>query len=240
MREQAFIDIKPGYVDSGASPRQTKPVYSAYVPPSPKKKKVARTRFRESTRSFRQKSSQAASPTATPEQSAAQTKAKKGKQNADASQISMKPGKKEKVRFGQAPSKTLPNAPETLIEDAGAEPQQAVATPEPVNPLEVSTKPTQKSRFSARTKVKHHKTSGPKIDTMAPVAPDSAEVADHQTQAGPLGLAGDTAKKKKNKHTTTSEKTRLSDKKKSAATEQPSGDVPLGPAPQTTAPTPQQ
>ena len=61
MREDAFIDIKPGYVDTGASPNETKPVYSAYVPPAPKKKaKVERTRFRESTRTFRQKSAAAA------------------------------------------------------------------------------------------------------------------------------------------------------------------------------------
>jgi peptidyl-prolyl cis-trans isomerase SurA len=26
LREDAFIDIRPGYVDSGASPNQTKPV----------------------------------------------------------------------------------------------------------------------------------------------------------------------------------------------------------------------
>ena len=26
LREQAFVDIKPGYVDTGASPKQTKPV----------------------------------------------------------------------------------------------------------------------------------------------------------------------------------------------------------------------
>jgi peptidyl-prolyl cis-trans isomerase SurA len=26
LREEAFIDIKPGYVDTGASPNQTKPV----------------------------------------------------------------------------------------------------------------------------------------------------------------------------------------------------------------------
>ena len=49
---------------------------------------------------------------------------------------------------------------------------------------------------------------------MAPAAPDAAEVADRQTQAGPLGLAGDTSKKKKKTATTTGDKTRLSDKKK--------------------------
>jgi len=241
MREQAFIDIKPAYTDTGASPRQTKPIYSAYVPPSPKKKKkVERTRFRESTRTFRQKSPQAASSTEPPEQAAAPAKTKKSKKDASAEQASMKPGKKEKIRFGQAPTKTLPNAPETVTEDAGAEPQAAAAaTPEPVNPLEANTRPTQKLRYSARAKkVKQPKTIGPKIDTMAPTAPDAAEVADRQTQAGPLGLAGDTSKKKKNKHTTTGEKTRLTDKKKSDATQQPSGDVPLGPAPQTPAPAP--
>ena len=48
MREEAYIDIKPGYADSGASPKQTKPIFSAYVPPAPKKKKkMERTRFRE-------------------------------------------------------------------------------------------------------------------------------------------------------------------------------------------------
>src|SRR5215471_3136183 len=36
LREEAYIDIKPGFVDSGASPRQTKPVFSAYTPPAPK------------------------------------------------------------------------------------------------------------------------------------------------------------------------------------------------------------
>lgn len=40
LREEAYIDIKPGFVDSGASPRQTKPVFSAYAPPAPKKKNV--------------------------------------------------------------------------------------------------------------------------------------------------------------------------------------------------------
>ena len=200
MREQAFIDIKPAYTDTGASPRQTKPIYSAYVPPSPKKKKkVERTRFRENTRTFRQKSSPAASSTEPPEQAAVPAKTKKSKKDASAEQASMKPGKKEKIRFGQAPTKTLPNAPETPIEDAGAEPQTAAAaTPEPVNPLEANTRPTQKLRYSARAKkVKQPKTRGPKIDTMAPAAPDSAEVADRQTQAGPLGLAGDTSKNRK-------------------------------------------
>jgi peptidyl-prolyl cis-trans isomerase SurA len=151
----------------------------------------------------------------------------------------MKPGKKEKIRFGQAPTKTLPNAPETKVENAGAlPPETASAAQEPVNPLESNAKPEQKIRYSARAKqLKQRKAKGPQPDALAPPAPDAAEVADRQTQAGPLGLAGDTAAKKKKKATTTGDKTRLANKTKKAET--PQGDVPLAPAPQTPAPAPQ-
>jgi peptidyl-prolyl cis-trans isomerase SurA len=40
LREDAYIDIRNGYTDSGASPNQTKPVNTAYTPPVVKKKKV--------------------------------------------------------------------------------------------------------------------------------------------------------------------------------------------------------
>jgi peptidyl-prolyl cis-trans isomerase SurA len=147
----------------------------------------------------------------------------------------MKPGKKEKIRLGHAPQKTLPSAPQTKTEDAGggAEPQTASSGQEPVNPLD-ATGPTKKTRYSERAKeAKQHKAKGPVADTQAPSAPDAAEVADRQAQASPLGLSGDTSKKQKKKATTTGDKTRMADKKKKAETPaQESGDVPLGPAPQ--------
>jgi peptidyl-prolyl cis-trans isomerase SurA len=245
MREQAFIDIKPGLTDSGASARQTKPIFSSYTPPAPKKKKkVERTRFRENARTFRQKTPQAAAPaeTASGEQAAAPAKTSK-KKPAKSEQASMKPGKREKIRFGQAPTKTLPGAPQTATEDAGAVQQVASSGQEPVNPLESNARPEGKTRYSARAKevkLAKARAKGPKIDAQAPSAPDAAEVADRQTQAGPLGLAGDTsAQKKKKAATTTAEKTRLAKKKKAASAAQPSGDVPLGPAVQTPAPAPQ-
>ena len=241
MREDAFIDIKPGFTDSGASPKQTKPIYSAYTPPAPKKKKkVERTRFRETTRTFRQKSPQAAVAPAS-ETVAAPAPATKSKKKASADTMAtMKPGKKEKIRFGQAPTKTLPNAPEAKVENAGALPPEiASAAQEPANPLEATNPaPEKKTRYSARAKVpKQPKAKGPQPDALAPPAPDAAEVADRQTQAGPLGLAGDTAAKKKKKATTTGDKTRFSDKTKKVET--PQGDAPLAPAPQTPAPQPQ-
>jgi peptidyl-prolyl cis-trans isomerase SurA len=38
LREDAYIDIKPGYSDTGASPNQTKPVYTAATDSGPVKK----------------------------------------------------------------------------------------------------------------------------------------------------------------------------------------------------------
>ena len=78
LREESFIDIKPGYNDTGASPNETKPVFSAYTPPAPKKKaKVERTRFRETTHTFRQKSPQPVADTAPAPAPAAATTAPK-------------------------------------------------------------------------------------------------------------------------------------------------------------------
>jgi peptidyl-prolyl cis-trans isomerase SurA len=241
MREEAFIDIKPGYADTGASAKQTKPVYSSYVPPSPKKKKkVERTRFRENARSFRQKTTEPVEKVSAPVSAKEAKKAAK----AEAAAASMKPGKKEKIRFGKAPTKTLPSAATAQTEDAGAVPAPVADANEPVNPLEASNKPTQKMRFSDRAKKpKQPKTAGPKTDTMAPTAADAAEVADRQTQASALGLGGDTAskKKKKTKSATTGEKTRLAEKKAAAPAQDnsaaPASDnssaPPPAPAPQT-------
>jgi peptidyl-prolyl cis-trans isomerase SurA len=264
-REDAAVFVAPGYTDTGASTNsRVFPItFATYTPPSPKKKKnVERTRFRETTHTFRSKSPQTAAPAsetaAAPGSEAAAAPAsdqgtKKGKP-ADLS--SMKPGKKEKIRYGQAPTKTLPSAPETPTEDAGAVPQVA-QTNEPPNPLEQAPEPDKKTRFSARARIpKPPKPQGfqglGKTDATTPPAPDAAEVADRQTQSTPLGLAGDTASKKKKKNTATTEKTRLSDKKKQE-NEQPSTPAPQptpiptvpgapapGPAPQPQSPQPQQ
>jgi peptidyl-prolyl cis-trans isomerase SurA len=39
LREEAYIDIKQGYVDTGASPNQTKPIMTAATTEEEKKKK---------------------------------------------------------------------------------------------------------------------------------------------------------------------------------------------------------
>lgn len=232
MREDAFIEIKPGYVDTGASPnKRVMPIsYAAYTPPAPKKKKkVERTRFRE-TAHFRQKSAPdktGSDKTETLANAPARgTKASKNDQLAK----SEKPGKKEKIRFGKAPTKTLPSTPQGETEDAGA--QVAQTADEPENPLEQAP-PQKKTRFSDRAreekKIKQQqKVNAAKPDPYASAPPDTATVADRQEQSAALGLAGDTATKKKKKQTTTGEKTRFSEKKKDG---QQQNAAPVSPTP---------
>jgi len=260
MRDEAFIYIKQGYTDSAATYLELHPSisFSAYVPPAPKKKaKVERTRFRESTHSYRQKAGQAApapaadanaepatTPAATPVATKASTKGKKGQQGTE------KPGKKEKIRYGMAPRETLPTAStNSSTENAGALPETASNTEQPVNPLE-PTAPTKKTRFSERARVaKTAKTAHAQGDALTPAPPDAAEVADRQTQSAPLEQNGTTSpsKKKKKASETTAEKTRMSQQKKNqgdtmpkpAPQPTPIPPVPGAPAPAQDAPTPQ-
>ncbi|HET7104733.1 MAG TPA: peptidylprolyl isomerase [Terracidiphilus sp.] len=236
MREEAYIDIRQGYVDTGASPNETKLVYSAYVPPAPKKKrKVERTRFRDTGRGFRNKSREQ-------EETARQEPEKTKEEHA-----TMKMGKKEKIRFGQAPQETLPDATTpTPTENAGA------VTRNPLNSeqaqmtgMEQPAPEAKKTRFSDRLRDRdkqkeEKKAQAQKKDVLAPEPETAAEVADRQVQSAPLGLSGDTASKKKKAETTTGEKTRLSDrlkeeeekKKEEAGQKAPSAnETPTAPAP---------
>jgi peptidyl-prolyl cis-trans isomerase SurA len=251
MRDDAFIWIREGYTDSGATYGELHPsiAFSAYVPPAPKKKaKAERTRFRESTRTFRQKSGTAApapgadenaesTPATTP--AATPASAKKGKKGEQGTE---KPGKKEKIRYGQAPRETLPTAStNSSTENAGAlPPETASNTEQPANPLE-PTAPTKKTRFSERARApKTAKGSGAPGDALAPSPPDAAEVADRQTQSAPLEPNA-TAKKKKKSSETTAEKTRLSQQKKNPDGPKPvQQPTPIPPVQGAPAPTPAQ
>jgi peptidyl-prolyl cis-trans isomerase SurA len=220
LREDSYISIKPGYDDTGATTnKRINPIaYSTYTPPAPKKnKKVERTRFRENSH-FRQKAPQVVEASATTTTPAAQD-AKKAAQAAE------KPGKKEKIRYGKAPTKTLPTASAaTTTEDANGASGATAATAtagtqvaqnaEPNNPLEQAA-PQKKSRYSDRAKLpKQPKTSTTSLkDAQTPAAPEASEVADRQTQSQPLGLGGATDAKKKKDNATTAEKTRFSQRK---------------------------
>jgi len=295
LREDAYIEIKAGYEDSGASPNEMKPVYSAYAPPTPKKKKhLERTRFKQrgrnaskpvpaetaetpapeapeapagvpsladvpqgnapasSTTSADSAASAAttnAASSSTASTSSSSTSVASTKQVASStSATTMKPGKKEKIRFGQAPRETLPSAT-TKTEDAGANsasdttqvagnstpsnlhtmnPDGSIANPERADVAK------QKTRYSDRAKQpKPKKDNSNKIDPFAPAPATTDEVATRQQQAKPLGLNGDTSKTKKPNPSKTGPKRRMTDEKKDSqqpASAAPSSEQPATPA----------
>ena len=128
LREDAYIDIKAGFVDSGASPKQTKPVMTSYAAPAVKKKtSTNKQRLDNASAGPAAQKQVVASPdttggrTITGADAAPMVDPKTGLAVMAAPKqgpavVIMKNGKrkkvrKEKVRFGQAPRSTLPAGP---------------------------------------------------------------------------------------------------------------------------------
>ena len=133
LRDESYVDIQPGFVDSGASPNETKPVFTAYAPPAVKvKKQKDKSRFDRSGRVVPVSATSTANSTAgaaaakpviaSPDTTGTRTlTGEEGKTNIDPTtglavlppapaKPSGKVGKvkREKVRYGQAPRDSLP------------------------------------------------------------------------------------------------------------------------------------
>jgi peptidyl-prolyl cis-trans isomerase SurA len=134
LREKAYVDIAPGFTDTGASPKQTKPIYASTTPPVVKNKgKKARLDSNHSAAAVASNSSAPVSTGALPSSaSAGKTTATPGRSKAatsstrtvGATTVATK-GKKskvhrEKIRYGQAPRNSLPAGPEETLA-AGAD-----------------------------------------------------------------------------------------------------------------------
>lgn len=171
LREEAYIDVRSGYVDSGASANETKPTYTAYAPPEPKKKKK-KARFDRRYAKYRRLSdakspqtTQAAAVAATPAGSgtnAAQPAAATATQQASVTQptppaAEKRKPKRQKMRYGQAP---LTRVSDQQVATA-SNPDNAPVAPE-VQPLgpDLEHNPTvtqpkdEKTRFSDRARDK--------------------------------------------------------------------------------------
>ena len=238
LREDAYINIREGYVDSGASGKETKFGFAAYTPPVVKKKRAVqdKKRFDRGTKySTVAKTSPkptAVAPTAPAVANSATTGASTTTKAKAVSTKPVKPAKvkREKIRFGQAPRNSLPAGPEETSSgtDVGAgatsaavttggttrqsaAPGTAIAPLESTsassdtgpNPLDAQAAPAGKTRYSARAKqvaankkVAKEKKVKEKV-AAGPVAATPEEKANEQIQAAPLGLNGDTVKKKK-------------------------------------------
>jgi peptidyl-prolyl cis-trans isomerase SurA len=252
LRQNAYIDVRPGYVDTAAVHNASKPLYSAYAPPGPKKKvHFKRTRYTGAHRGRHAGETTSATNTtgttagANTTGTAATTEGATGSAAGSAAGSATKataagtttavastpavekPGKKEKIRFGQAPREALPPAahPADGSEQAagqapgaeagaGSEAQIASNSSSGDVPGSEAAAPAEgKTRFSYRARQpKPKKVKTPdQVENERAAQPDTPEEAAAQkTQSAPLGLAGDTATKKKAPKVK-GEKTRYSD-----------------------------
>ncbi|MEO7028867.1 MAG: peptidylprolyl isomerase [Acidobacteriaceae bacterium] len=244
-RDEAYVDIKPGFVDSGSSHKAVKPdiAFTTYTPPKVKKKTEVKRRLEA------QKDALAQTRLAEAREKAAEkAAAKKGGVTNVSLAKKPKKVKPEKIRFGQAPRNALPPAPaETAVQggDAalgGQAPGVAMAAPteatvistgtgtenNDADPLAPQEGPKKKTRYTARqadvelARAQDKAVKAAQHQQAHPVAATPDEKATEQTQAAPLGLNGDTAKKKpKRKRQKGEVKERLQEKPKVVDTSTP-------------------
>jgi peptidyl-prolyl cis-trans isomerase SurA len=264
LRQNAYIDVRPGYVDTAAVHDASKPLYSAYTPPGPKKKvHFKRSRYTGAHRG--RHTGETATDTATNNTGAAGSTDTAAKTTTGGTTTALgntpaantaaantpaieKPGKKEKIRFGQSPREALPPAAhpteggtqqalgQAAGTEAGAGNEAEVASnsssstdipgAEAAAPVERKTRFADRAREPKAKKVKT--TDQIENERVEQVAPE--ETAAQKTQSAPLGLAGDTATKKKAPKVK-GEKTRYSDEVNKSKQAAP-------PPPQTSTPSP--
>ncbi|MDE1155424.1 MAG: peptidylprolyl isomerase [Acidobacteriaceae bacterium] len=222
-RDEAYIDIKPGFVDTGSNHKEIKPTFTAYQPPAPKKKLAVKHRLEQ------ERQAQAAAALAESRERVAELAAERAAENARKSGVKDVAGpvkhkhvRREKIRFGEAPRNALPMSSAVAVTEEGAPltgqaPGVAMAATDNVTTISTGTGPeynsddplapkeavVRKSRFTDREKEaeQEHLESKLKHATAAvkkkPVQATSEETADEKHQSGALGLNGDTKKKKR-------------------------------------------
>ncbi len=279
LRSQSYVDVQPGFVDSGATGNETKPVFTAYAPPVVKKKVVAKNKprfVRAGTTSNAALSKPVLAspdttgtrtitgPEATPSINPTTGLASLAPPKTTANGKKLAKVKREKVRFGQAPTHALPGDDSaattttdgSVVASAGSTPGAVglgTSAAPPVetanlndNPLTPTAPVHAKTRFAAKeaeVKEKKAKTVTAKQVEKASATPSpitADEKATQQTQAAPLGVAGvDTSKKpKKAKRVKGAPKERLENKPAAAPVVAPTVAPTASPALAPTADTP--
>jgi peptidyl-prolyl cis-trans isomerase SurA len=242
-REDAYLDISPGFVDAGSAKKQAKPdiAYTAYAAPAVKKKIQVKQRV-EDEKADRAKAELAAARERVAEKqaekAAAEAQKSSGKPGVKNASMPVKPKKihREKIRFGQAPTKSLPAGTASAVVGSpigGQAPGVAMAPTESItsistgtgvdaeNDLAAKSGPQHKTRFADRetqTELDDAKTKLAKAEakaTIRPVAATQTQSGSEKVQSAPLGLNGDTTKKpKKHKRQKGEEKQRMQEQEK--------------------------
>jgi peptidyl-prolyl cis-trans isomerase SurA len=235
LREKAYIDIAPGFTDTGASPKETKPVFAGATTPAPKKKKTVQKARLDRGRKTTTPAATVAAGTAPATPGAAATSTTTAKTVAATTTKKQKKIRREKIRYGQAPRNSLPSAPEETLAPGADQGTGAAASTLPApgeaiasidqstntangDPLAPISPERKKTRFSDRaaTEAKTKATVKVAKARQKAIAAPAAETAEQKTadtvEAAPLGLSGDTATKKKKKKVKGAQKERLQEK----------------------------
>ena len=245
-RDDAYIEIAPGFVDTGSPVRQTKPMdiaYTAYKAPPLKKKVLAKQRVEQEKANKAQAELAAARERVAAKQAARaeHVEEKNGVKNVSKP---YKPKKihREKIRYGEAPRKSLPKGvTETAslgtAASAGA-PGMSMSPTDSVTSITTGTGAEadadpfapkdgvhKKMRYAAEETKAEEASAKAKLTkaeakaSARPIADTSVEDATEKHQAGPLGLNGDTTKKPKKRRRVKGEtKERLQDNVKPVST----------------------
>jgi peptidyl-prolyl cis-trans isomerase SurA len=219
LRDKAFIEIQPGFTDSGASPKETKAVFAASTPPPVKKKTAKKARIDQA-----RNSTPAKTPAATAVVAPAQSATTAATSSAPVTIATAKKPKKirrEKIRFGQAPPESLPAAPEETLapgadQGAGATAstlpapgaaidsnQQTASISSDADPLAPQVVSRGKTRYSDRAPTEAKTKAAVKVakikqkQAAAPAPLTAEEIANQKLQNAAPGLGVDTSGKKK-------------------------------------------
>jgi peptidyl-prolyl cis-trans isomerase SurA len=224
-RQDAYVEVAAGFVDAGSAKKPAKPeiAYTAYAAPAVKKKIQVKQRVEEE-KADRAKAELAAARERVAEKqaekAAAQVQPGTGKAGVKNASVRVKPKKihREKVRYGQAPTKSLPAATATAVVGApiaGQAPGVAMAPTDSItsittgtgadaeNDLAAKSGPQHKTRFASRESQQELDDAKAKLAkaevkaTTRPVAATPTQSASEKVQSAPLGLNGDTTKKPK-------------------------------------------
>ncbi len=227
-REDAYMEVAPGFEDAGTQSQKAHSsviAYTAYKGPTLKKKVLAKQRL-EQEKANRAQVELAAARERLAEKRAARAAKQDAKSGGKTVSKAYKPKKirREKIRFGEAPEKSLPTgiAETASGKTIGGQAPGAAMSPsesitsittgtgadEDVDPFAAKdTGPHKKVRISeleAQAQERSAKEKLSKAETkaeMRPVAITPVEDVSEKQQAAPLGIAGvDEVASKKHKH----------------------------------------
>ena len=225
LRDKAYIWIEPGFVDTGASPKQTKSVFVGATPPPIKKKAAKKARLDQAHPATAVPAKTATAAATPPTGSSTQMATPSAQLKPVALTKSGKPKKvkREKIRFGQAPENPLSSAPvETAAAGADqgsgatasalpapgavmAAAEETASTSNDADPFAAKAAAHGKSRYSDRAPIEAKEKAAKKAAVVqqkvaATPAPMTAEEKTaQQLQSAPLAPGADNSKKKKKK-----------------------------------------